>query len=72
MINKFIFRKILLNSERQKKAFYKVFKVCFDYNKLRHTNKSYSIAEDLVLPIRYINCVVLRRIYLIALNKYID
>ena len=49
MINTFIFRKILLNCERQNKAFYKVFKVCFGYNKLRHTNRSYSIAEDLVL-----------------------
>lgn len=51
MINTFLFRNILLNGERQKEAFYKVFKICSDYNKLRyrHTNRDLSITEDMNL-----------------------
>ena len=51
MINTFLFRNILLNGERQKEAFYKVFKICSDYNKLRyrHTNRDLSVTEDMNL-----------------------
>lgn len=74
MINTFLFRNILLNGERQKEAFYKVFKICSDYNKLRyrHTNRDLSITEDMNLNDKIYKLCHSERNFFSFANKFID